>query len=167
MNLGFAPERTKRTVELDPMVEFRKGVELLKSEYPQKALVRLRRAFECEKHNPYYLSFLGLAIARAQRKCDQASELCEIAVQLKPTEIQFHLNLGEVYASSGRREKARDMLEAALELFGEDDRLKQARSKVEGRRNLLLPFFGREHFLNRELGKLRYRTLKRLGKASN
>jgi tetratricopeptide (TPR) repeat protein len=163
MNLGFAPERTKRTVELDPMVEFRKGVELLKSEYPQKALVRLRRAFECEKHNPYYLSFLGLAIARAQRKWDQASELCEIAVQLKPTEIQFHLNLGEVYASAGQRERALDKLDDALELFGEDVRLMQARSKVQNRRATPLPFFGREHFLNRELGKLRHRILKSLG----
>jgi Flp pilus assembly protein TadD len=167
MNLGFPTESTKGTAELDPVAEFRQGVELLMNEYPQKALVRLRRAFECEKHNPYYLSFLGLSIARAQRKWDQATELCEIAVQLRPKEIQFHLNLGEVYASSGRREKALDMLEAALELFGEDERLKQARGKVENRRNLLLSFFGRENFLNRELGKLRHRALKRLGKDSN
>jgi len=167
MNLAFPTESAKGTAELDPVAEFRQGVELLRNEYPQKALVRLRRAFECEKHNPYYLSFLGLSIARAQRKWDQATELCEIAVQLKPKEIQFHLNLGEVYASSGRREKALDMLEAALELFGENERLKQARGKVENRRNLLLPFFGRENFLNRELGKLRHRALKRLGKDSN
>ena len=60
MNLGLAPERSKGTVELDPMVEFRQSVELLKNEYAQKALVRLRRAFECENHNPYYLSLLGI-----------------------------------------------------------------------------------------------------------
>jgi len=54
MNLVFAPERTKGAVELDPMVEFRQGVELLKNENPQKPSVRLRRAFECEKHNPYH-----------------------------------------------------------------------------------------------------------------
>jgi tetratricopeptide (TPR) repeat protein len=163
MNLGFATERTTDTVELDPMDEFRKGVELLKNEYPQKALVRLRRAYESDKHNAYYSSFLGLAIARAQREWDQASELCEIAVQLRPKEIQFHLNLGEVYASAGRREKALDKLDHALELFGEDVRLKQARSKVENRRAPLLTFFGRKHFLNRELGKLRHRILKSLG----
>lgn len=164
MNLGFATARTNGTAELDPMVEFKKGVELLKNEYPQKALVRLRRAFESDKRNPYYISFLGLSIARAQRKWDQASELCEIAVQLKPTEIQFHLNLGEVYAAAGLREKALDKLDAALELFGDDMRLKQAHSKVENRRAHVLPFLGREHFLNRELGKLRHRALKRLGK---
>lgn len=164
MNLGFATERAAGTAELTPMDEFRKGVEFLKNEYPQKALVRLRRAFESDKHNAYYSSFLGLAIARAQRKWDQASELCEIAVQLKPKEIQFHLNLGEVYALAGRREKALDKLDHAMEIFGEDARLKQARSKVENRRALLLPFFGRVHFLNRNLGKLRHRILKSMGK---
>jgi tetratricopeptide (TPR) repeat protein len=164
MNIGFATEKAKGTTELDPMVEFKKGVELLKNEYPQKALVRLRHAFESDQHNPYYISFLGLAIARAQRKWDKASELCEIALQLKPKEIQFHLNLGEVYASAGMREKALDKLDTALELFGDDTRIKRARSKVEHRRNPLLPFFRREHFLNRHLGKLRHRTMKSLGK---
>src|SRR6267378_4450617 len=130
MNLGFATERTKGAAELDPMVEFRKGVELLKNEYPQKALVKLRYAFECDKHNPYYISFLGLSIARAQRKWDQASELCEIAVQLKPAEIQFHLNLGGVNAPAGRRKKALKKLDDAIEQFGKDARWKQAARKV-------------------------------------
>ncbi len=164
MNIVSAKQNPGDAAELNPMTEFREGVELLKNEYPEKALVRLRRAFECDKHNPYFMSFLGLSIARAQRKWDQASELCEIAVQLKPKEIQFHLNLGEVYASSGLREKALDKLDNALELFGEDARLRQARSKVQNRRNPILPFFGRTHFLNRELGKLRHRALKHLGK---
>jgi Flp pilus assembly protein TadD len=144
--------------------EFRKGVELLKNEYPQKALESLRRAFESDKHNAYYSSFLGLAIARAERKWDQASALCEIAVDLKPKEIQLHLNLVQVYALAGRRQMALDRLDHAIELFGEDARLKLARSKVENRRAPSLPFFGRKHFLNRELGKLRHRMLKSLGK---
>src|SRR5712664_559911 len=164
MNLGFAKKSVKGTAELDPMAEFREGVKLLKNEYPQKALVRLRRAYECDKHNPYHLSFLGLSIARAQRKWEQAAELCEIAVQLRPTEIQFHLNLGEVYALAGRREKALDKFDDALKLFGEDARLRQARRKVDKLRNQILPLIRREHFLHRELGKLRHGTLKRLGK---
>ena len=66
---------------------------------------------------PYYLSFLGLSIARAERKWDQASELCEIAVQLKRQEAQFRLNLAEVYQLAGRSTRAIDTLDAALELF--------------------------------------------------
>lgn len=167
MSLGFAAERAMSTAECDAMAEFKEGVKLLKNEYPHKALVRLQRAFECDKHNPYYMSFLGLSIARAERKWDRASELCEMAVQLKPRELQFHLNLGEVYASAGLREKALDKLDDALEMFGDDARLRQARGRVEKRRNPVLPLIGRQHFLNRELGKLRHRTLKSLVKKSN
>ena len=163
MSLGLVTERTKDT-EPDPKVEFREGVELLKNEYPEKALVRLRRAFESDKRNPYYISFLGLSIARAERRWDQASELCEMAVQLKRTEIQFHLNLVEVYALAGLRDKALDKLDGGLRLFGDDARLKRARSKVVKRRAPVLPFFGRKHFLNRELGKLRHLILKHLDK---
>lgn len=150
--------------EINALAEFREGVELLKNGYPQRALVRLRRAFESEKQNPFYQSFLGLSIARAERKWDQASELCEIAVQMRRREAQFYLNLAEVYASSGRRMKALDTLDAALALFGEDERLLRARSRVEKRRNPILPFLPRENFLNHKLGKMRHRVLKRLGK---
>ena len=62
------------------------------------------------------------------------------------------------------REKALDKLDHALELFGADTRLKNARNKVVNRRTPLLPFLGRKHFLNRELGKLRHRMLQSLGK---
>ena len=163
MSLGLVTEMTKGT-EPDPKVEFREGAELLKNEYPEKALVRLRRAFESDKHNPYYISFLGLSMARAEQKWDHAMELCEMAVQLKRKEIQFHLNLIEVYALAGLRDKAVHKLDGALRLFGDDARLKRARTKMVKRRAPLLPFFGRNHFLNRELGKLRDRVLKRFDK---
>src|SRR5579864_5559973 len=112
MTLGTT-ERTHGP-EPDHMVEFREGVELLKNEYPEKALVKMRRAFEGDKRNPYYISFLGLSIARAERNWDYASELCETAVQLKRKEIKFHLNLVEVYALAGQREKALHKLDGAL-----------------------------------------------------
>lgn len=164
MNLGIQTESSKGAAELDPVAEFTQGVKLLNNGYPQKAFACLRRAFESENQNPYYMSFLGVSIARAQRKWDHAVKLCEIAVQLKRGEVQFHLNLADVYAAAGRREDALDTLDSALELLGEDKRLRHARNKVEKRRNPVLPFLTREHFLNRELGKMRHRALKRLGK---
>src|SRR5262249_26503187 len=163
MNLGPAVEKNTGDGEFDAMDEFRQGVELLKNEYPQKALVKFRRAYESDKRNAYYSSFLGLAIARAQRKWDQACQLCETAVQLKPKELQFHLNLSEVYASAGRRRKALAQLDDALEFFGEDARLVLARSKVGNRRRPIVFFLGRAHFLNRELGKLRHRIFQFTG----
>ena len=158
--LGFATETTTDK-SLDFFTEFKEGVRLLKNDYPQKALVKLQSAFESDKHNPYYVSFLGVSIARAQQNWAQATELCDMAVQLNPKEIQFHLNLAEVYALAGLREMSLHKLDYALGLFGDDPRLKRARSKVEKRRAPVLPFLGRDHFLNRELGKLRHRMLKR------
>ena len=57
MNLGLAAE-TASDKSLDPFTEFKEGVELLKNKYSEKALVKLQRAFESDKHNPYYISFL-------------------------------------------------------------------------------------------------------------
>ena len=156
--------QTETAIAVDPIAEFTQGVKLLQNGYPEKALVCLKRAFECEKQNPYYLSFLGLSIARAEREWDQAAELCELAIQRKRGEIQFHLNLADVYAAAGRRGHALYTLDKALESLGEDSRLRLARSKIAKRRTPVLPFLARENFLNRELGKLRYRVLKRLGR---
>ena len=153
-------------VGLDLVGEFRQGLKALKSGYPQKALVHMRTAFEYEKHNPFYISFLGLSVARAERQWDRATELCEIAVQLRRNECQFHLNLAEVYALAGRREKALDTIDAALARFGNDARLVRARSRVEKRRSPILPFLTRDHFLNRTIGKMRHRTLSRFGKTA-
>jgi tetratricopeptide (TPR) repeat protein len=162
MSLGFAPTQSAEASEFDPKLEFRNGVELLKNEYPQKALVKLRRAFESDKQNAYFSSFLGVAVARAQRKWDLAIELCEMAVQQKPKELQFHLNLGEVYSLSGRREKALDKLDYALSIFGNAPRLVQARSRVAKRRQPVFSVLKRGHFLNRQAGKLRHKVLKGL-----
>lgn len=157
-------EKVMSQPRVDPVADFKEGVALLKNGYASAALPLLRRAFECEKRNPYYLSFLGLSIARAERKWDQACELCEIAVQLKRHEAQFHLNLAEVYQLAGRGSKAIDTLDAALQIFGDDQRLKRARSRVEKRRSPVLSFLNRDNVLNKKLGKLRHRALTRVAK---
>ena len=164
MNFGRSTETPTATAEIDPVANFRQGIGLLKTGHAKEALALFRLSFECEKHNPYYLSYLGLSIARAERDWERASELCEIAMQLKPKEIQFYLNLAEIYSLSKRPEKEFDILDAALEVFGDDKRLRQARSKLEKRRSPVISFFSRDHFLNRKLGRLRHRAFQRLGK---
>src|SRR5215471_21065837 len=118
-------------VETQHVVEFREAVELLKNEYPEKALIKLRNAHEADHRNPYYVSFLGLALARAEQKWDEASELCKDAIRIKRKEIQFHLNLTEVYLLAGQRDRAMHALEQASRLFGNDARLKRLRSQLK------------------------------------
>ena len=81
---------------------------------------------EIESQNPYYLSFFGLAVARAEKKWNEATHLCETALQLKGKEPQFHLNLAEVYVAAGRRASAIATLERAIENFGPTARLPRA-----------------------------------------
>ena len=167
MSIGLLTKTTKKTKTTDSavpdhMLAFREGVELLKNQYPEKALAKLRSAFEGDHHNPYYISFLGLSVARAEQKWQEASELCERAVQLNRKEIQFHLNLAEAYVLAGQREKAIDRLHSASKLFGKDPRVKRALSKLQKRLSPVLPFLDRGHYLNRKLGKLRHRIMNRL-----
>jgi tetratricopeptide (TPR) repeat protein len=151
--------------ERNALTEFKEGMDLLKNGYPKKALPHFHCAVEVESHNPYYLSFLGLSIGRAEKKWKDAISLCETARRLKPNEVQLYLNLAEVYASAGQRENAIDTLDRALQIFGRDARLRRARSRVEKRRSPVLFFLERSHFLNRGLGKLRHRALVRLRKS--
>jgi predicted Zn-dependent protease len=151
----------KSVAEVDPVAQFTEGVKMLKNAHPKDAVVCLRRALECDKQNPYYQSFLGVSIARARGNLAEAVKLCEAAIQRKRGEIQFHLNLADVYATAGLRDSALYTLDRALKSFGEDERLRSARSKIEKRRTPVLPFLTRGNFLNRELGKVRHRLLKR------
>jgi Flp pilus assembly protein TadD len=146
--------------EVEALTSFKQGVQLLKGGYPQRALVELRRCVEIESANPYYLSFLGLAIARSERKWAEATRLCETALQMKRKELQLHLNMAEVYVASGHRESAIDTLDRAKESFGPDARLVKARSRIEKRRSPILPFLPRQNALNVRLGKLRHRVSK-------
>src|SRR5262249_47780383 len=150
MSLGKHTETPESVAGVDAVAEFAKGVEFLKNGYASKAVQCLKRAVESDSRNPYYLSFLGLSMASAHRKWDQAIELCEAAKKLKRREIQFHLNLADVYVAAGRREDALNTIDRALQSFGNDKRLQMARNRAENRRAPVISFLPRENPLNRE-----------------
>ena len=122
---------------------------------------------EIEQYNPYYLSFFGVSVARAQRKWAAAVNLCEIAVSLKRDEAQLYLNLAEVYVSAGRRDDAIELLDTASIYCPTEARIKQVRGSLGRRSSPVLPFLGRGHFLNWSLGKLRHSALGRLRKSQH
>jgi predicted Zn-dependent protease len=111
------------------------------------------------------LSFLGLAIARSEKRWAEAIKLCETALQFKRKELQLHLNLAEVYAASGQRSDAIIVLDQARASLGANPRLAKARSRVEKRRSPILPFLDRQNPLNKSLGKLRHRAAKQFATA--
>ena len=143
--------------------EFKTGLTFLRDNYAQKALPHMRRAVELDKNNPYYMSYLGVVLARSEGKWGEAERLCDSAVRMKRNQAQLYLNLAEVYASAGRRDDAREALESGLKYARRDVRLTIAMNKLTRRRPPVFAFLGRKHPLNRQLGLLRHRTLTILG----
>lgn len=141
------------------LTEFKHGVRLLRDALPHNALAHFRKAVELDQHNPYYISFVGVSLARAQRKWEPALKLCELALSMKHNEAQLYLNLAEVYTSSGRREEALITLDRALASLGPNARIQEARLKLGRRRSPALPFLDRQNIVNKYLGAFRHRIL--------
>ena len=150
--------------EHSALAEFKQGIQLLQNGHSTEALEYFRHAADLNQQNPYYLSFLGVSVARAQRKFAAAVELCESALSLKRSEAQLYLNLAEVYVSAGRRDDAVAVLDRSLMYLRADPRIRRARANLGRRCSPVLSFLDRGHFLNRSLGKLRHRVLGRTGK---
>ncbi len=145
--------------ESDALKEFKEGLDALRT-YSRRALGHMKKAAELDKKNPFYLSYLGLALALADEKWAEAEDLCYTAVRMKRDQPQLYLNLAEVYTRAGKKEDAVWVLNNGLHLTKRDSRLARALRQLGVRRPPLLPFLDRKNFLNRHLGKLRRRVSK-------
>lgn len=146
--------------------EFKTGLTFLRDNYAHKALPHMQRAVDLDKNNPYYMSYLGVVLARSEGKWGEAERLCDSAVRMKRNQAQLYLNLAEVYATAGRRDDAVEALQAGLKFARRDVRLNIAMNKLTERRSPVLSFLARRHPLNRQLGILRHRTLRLFGQVS-
>jgi tetratricopeptide (TPR) repeat protein len=154
--------------EIPGLVNFKQGLMFLRDRHPAQAVECFRDAVELAPTNPVYLSFLGLSLARAEKKWKPALEFCEAALRMKRNEARLYVNLAEVYVSTDQREKAVQVLDAGLRNIGDDPRIKRMRNKLGRRHHLVLPFLDRQHLVNRSLGKCRHRAvayLRGLGRA--
>src|SRR6266576_5557604 len=129
--------------------EFKQGLAFLRDDYAVKALPHMRRAAELDKNNPYYMSYLGVVLARSEEKWGEAERLCDAAVRMKRNQAQLYLNLAEVYTAAGRRDDAVEALQTGLKYARRDIRLTIAMNKLTPRRSPVLAFLGRRNPLNR------------------
>src|SRR5207245_8791868 len=146
--------------------EFKTGLTLLRDNYANKALPHMRRAVDLEKNNPHYMSYLGVVLARSEEKWAEAEKLCDSAVRLKRNQAQLYLNLAEIYATARRRDDAVETLQAGLKYARRDVRLNLAINRLVQRRAPVFTFLSRRHPLNRQIGRIRHRTLEMLGRSS-
>jgi Flp pilus assembly protein TadD len=151
-------------VEVDAVAEFKEGMALLRNNYARKALPHFTRALELDKANPFYISYLGVAMAAGERNWDAGEELCLQAVKMRRTQPELYLNLADVYRLAGKRQEAIETLTQGLQMTKRDPRIAEALNRYGSRRSPVLPFLDRNNVLNRRLGKLRYRVMRSLGR---
>jgi Flp pilus assembly protein TadD len=150
--------------ETEAFKEFKQGLALLRDNFADRALPHMQRAVQLEKSNPYYMSYLGVVLARSEEKWAEAEKLCDSAVRLKRNQAQLYLNLAEVYATAGRRDDAVETLQAGLKYARRDVRLNLAINRLVQRRSPVFSFLSRRHPLNRQIGRLRHKTLEMIGR---
>jgi len=103
-------------------------------------------------------------MAAGERNWESAEDLCTQALKMKRTQPELYLNLADVYRLAGRRQDAVETLSLGLTMTKRNPRIAEVLNKFGYRRPPVLPFLERDHYLNRELGKLRYRVMKSLGR---
>jgi predicted Zn-dependent protease len=144
--------------------EFKQGLTLLRENYATRALPHMQRAMDLEKNNPYYMSYMGVVLARSEQKWGEAEKLCDAAVRLKRNQAQLYLNLAEVYATAGRKDEAVETLQDGLKFARRDVRLTIAMNRLMQRREPVLSFLSRRNPVNRKLGVIRHRAMQILTK---
>jgi len=87
----------------------------LTNEQPRLALRQLQAVQDLADNNPDYHFLYGLISARLERRQEAAMHLKK-AVHYQPDYAQAWNNLGEVYASMGQNEKAREAFAHALKI---------------------------------------------------
>jgi predicted Zn-dependent protease len=146
-------------IHLEAFREFRSGLAFLRGGDAHKALPHLRCALDHDPANPFYISYVGVAIAAAEQKWAEAEKLCHSAMRMNRRKAQLYLNLAEVYVAADRKQDAADILARGLRYAPSDLRLQMALDRLAMRRPAVLPFLPRQHALNRNLGKIRHHAL--------
>ena len=146
-------------IQIEAFQEFRTGLTFLRGGEARKAMPHLKTALEQDPDNPFYISYVGVALAASEQKWAEAEKLCHSAMRMNRRQAQLYLNLAEVYVAADRKQDAADVLARGLHYAPHDTRLKMALDRLALRRAPVLPFLPRAHLINRNLGKLRHHTL--------
>jgi predicted Zn-dependent protease len=146
-------------IQVEAFQEFRTGLGYLRTGDANKAIPHLQCALEDEPANPFYISYMGVALAATEQKWAEAEELCRSAIRMSRRQAQLYLNLAEVYVAADRKLDAADILVRGLRYAPHDQRLKIGLDRLAIRRPPVLSFLPRSHSVNRGLGKLRHQAL--------
>lgn len=146
---------------------FIQGLKSMSKGRHEEAATQFKEAMELEKgrgaprRQMRYLSYYGLSLARAHKPTREAIDACRIAAKRDPWDPDLQLNLGRVLALAGQTTRALATLERGLRLAPRHKALRAELRRHDRRSRPPVPFFTRDHPLNRTIGKLRAAILRR------
>jgi tetratricopeptide (TPR) repeat protein len=144
-------------------VAWRNGLVSLERRSYKESIALFQQAIDLERQegakNPKmkFVSFLGLALTLSQGKSEEGLRLCEQAVKREFFDPDLYCNLGIVYLRNRLKAQAFEAFQKGLNLKSGHARILDELERYDRRCNPVLTFLPRGHYLNRLLGRVRFR----------
>jgi len=144
-------------------VAWRNGMVTLERRSYKESIALFQQAIDLERQegakNPKmkYVSYLGLALTLSQGKSEEGQKLCEQAVKREFFDPDLYCNLGIVYLRNRLKAQAFEAFQKGLNLKAGHSRILEELEKYDRRGEPILSFLPRGHYVNRLLGRLRFR----------
>lgn len=144
--------------------------QLLRRGNGKTALNTLRDAIEKFPADPYLLSYYGCLIAVIENRTKEGVRICENAIKLLNTSMPFgseffypvfYLNLGRAYLKDKKKKAAVQAFQEGLKNDPENRDLLWEMKKIGTRDKPPLPFLARSNPINKYIGILLYKPLKK------
>lgn len=131
---------------------FTKGIEAVDRGDTSSGLVHLASLFEA-RPDPFVMSYYAVCLAKERREVERGIALCREAMEEDPGNPVHYLNLGRVLVAGGQKREAIKAFRDGL-LYGRNQLIKKELDMLGWRKPPVIPWLGREHSLNRSLGRL-------------
>ena len=144
-------------------VAWRNGIVTLERRSYKDSIALFQQALDLERQegakNPKmkYVSYLGLALTLSQGKSEEGQKLCEQAVKREFFDPDLYCNLGIVYLRNRLKAQAFEAFQKGLNLKAGHSRILEELEKYDRRGEPILSFLPRGHYVNRLLGRVRFR----------
>lgn len=141
----------------------------IKQKQYSKALKLARESFQMHPSDPMVLTYYGYLSGIVEKKYKVAVEACEKAINLLPRKLPsgldskqrplLYFHLTRVYQAMGNRNDAVNAIYRGIGYDEENGILHRELERIGVRRRSVIPFLGRNNFLNVWLGKIRHKIL--------
>jgi predicted Zn-dependent protease len=131
---------------------YTKGINAVDDGDTRTALACLEGLF-ASSPDPIVSSYYAVCLAKERGETERALELCDAAMEDDPGNTLHHLNLGRVFLAAGMKREAIKTFRNGL-LYGRSPMIARELERLGWRDLPAFPSLGREHLLNRMVGKL-------------